>query len=89
MSGAGSGNKLSVRIPHRTDLTAYIEHFRARVLQDALAEATANYWIRRAETFEAVGNPRCDEIALACRRHATLIPLGGDELVAAALEEVA
>ncbi len=71
-------------------LVAHIEHFRSRVLQDALLEATANYWIRRAKTFEAVGNPRCDEIALACRRHATLAPLGGDAgLVAAALEEVA
>lgn len=35
------------------DLTDYIEHFRRRVLQDALAEATANYWRRRAETFDA------------------------------------
>ncbi len=70
-------------------LAAYIEHFRGRVLQDALLEATANYWLRRAKTFEAVGNPRCDEIALACRRHATLVPLGDDELVAAALGEVA
>ncbi len=59
-------------------LTVHIEHFRARVLQDALLEATANYWLRRAKTFEAVGNPRCDEIALACRRHATL-GLGADD----------
>lgn len=70
-------------------LTVHIEHFRARVLQDALLEATAVYWLRRADAFDAVGTPRCDEIALACRRHATLAPLDGDELVAAALEEVA
>ncbi len=34
------------------DLTEYVEHFRARVLQDALNEATASYWTRRAEAFE-------------------------------------
>jgi hypothetical protein len=36
-----------------TPLDAYIAHFRARVLQDALTEATAAYWHRRAATFEA------------------------------------
>jgi hypothetical protein len=30
-----------------------IDHFRARILQDALTEATAAYWLRRAEQFEA------------------------------------
>lgn len=30
-----------------------LDHFRARILQDALTEATAHYWIRRAEAFEA------------------------------------
>lgn len=35
-----------------TELTAYVEHFRHRVLQDALAEATASYWHRRADAFE-------------------------------------
>lgn len=40
-------------MPGLPDLTAYIEHFRKRVVQDALTEATADYWIKRAETFEA------------------------------------
>ncbi len=72
------------------DLAAHIENFTRRVMQDALAEATAAYWLRRAKTFEAVGNPRCDEIAEACRHRATL-GLGADdlELVADALSEVA
>jgi hypothetical protein len=35
-----------------SDLTAYVDHFRRRVLQDAMAEATNNYWQRRADTFE-------------------------------------
>ncbi len=33
-------------------LTQHIEHHRTRVLQDALSEATAAYWRRRADTFE-------------------------------------
>lgn len=55
-----------------SDLPEYVEHMRARVLQDALAEASASYWRRRAETFAAVGTPACDEIAQACRNRATL-----------------
>lgn len=61
-----------------TDLSAYVDNFRARVVQDALAEATSAYWLRRADTFAAVGNARCDEVALACRRHATLVPFSVD-----------
>jgi hypothetical protein len=34
-----------------SDLEEYVEHFRGRVVQDALAEATAVYWRRRAEAF--------------------------------------
>jgi len=30
----------------------YVDNFRRRVMQDALSEATAAYWIRRAEVFE-------------------------------------
>jgi hypothetical protein len=35
-------------------------HLAARVLQDALTEATAEYWLQRAERFEAAA-PRLDE----------------------------
>ncbi len=35
----------------------YVEHFRERVLQDALSEATTAYWERRAEAF-AAARPR-------------------------------
>jgi hypothetical protein len=35
------------------DLDDYVDHFRNRVLQDALAEATAVYWRRRAQSFRA------------------------------------
>lgn len=55
------------------DLDAYVSHFRARVLQDALAEATTAYWTRRAETFAGVGNATCDEIAQACRNQARFL----------------
>lgn len=34
-----------------TDLDEYVEHFRYRVLQDALNEATAAHWRRRADMF--------------------------------------
>jgi len=34
------------------DSAGYLGRFRARVLQDALNEATAAYWLRRAEAFE-------------------------------------
>lgn len=33
-------------------LIEHVEHFQNRVMQDALAEATAAYWERRAEVFE-------------------------------------
>jgi hypothetical protein len=35
------------------DLAAYVEHFRTRVLQDALTEALRSTWLRRADAFEA------------------------------------
>ena len=34
------------------DLAEYVEHFRQRVLQDALTEATAAYWVRRSWQYE-------------------------------------
>lgn len=34
------------------DLPEYVEHFRQRILQDALTEATAAYWVRRAWQYE-------------------------------------
>ena len=36
-----------------TTIPTYVEHFRSRVLQDALTEASAVYWRRRAEHLEA------------------------------------
>ena len=54
-----------------------VEHFRRRVLQDALNEACAAYWIRRAEDFEKVGTSACDEVAKACRHRAELSLIGG------------
>jgi len=35
------------------DLEEHVAHFRRRVMADALQEATAAYWRRRAETFQA------------------------------------
>ncbi len=70
------------------DLMDYVENFQRRVMQDALAEATAAYWLHRADTFEAA-RPRPDdytetaeerrakwheltEIAQACRNRAAV-----------------
>lgn len=35
------------------DLIEHIDHFQRRVVQEAIADATAEYWTRRAEAFEA------------------------------------
>jgi hypothetical protein len=40
-------------VTQRLDVDVYLEHFRARVLQDALSEATASYWHRRSRAFAA------------------------------------
>jgi len=37
-----------------------LDRFRARILQDALTEATAQYWIHRAHQFQQAA-PRLDE----------------------------
>jgi hypothetical protein len=37
-----------------------IDHFRARILQDALTEATAQYWVHRAYQFQQAA-PRLGE----------------------------
>ncbi len=61
---------------HRREV-GYVDHFRQRVLQDAIAEALPAYWRRRADTFTQVGTPACDDIARACRSHAQLIEQAG------------
>lgn len=42
------------------NLADHLDHFRARILQDCLTEATAVYWRRRAQTF-AEAAPRSDD----------------------------
>ncbi|WP_344004811.1 hypothetical protein [Nocardioides lentus] len=37
--------------PDAAEVDAYVAHFQARVVQDAMREATASYWRRRAQTF--------------------------------------
>jgi hypothetical protein len=67
-----------------------VDHFQRRVLMDALREATAAYWLRRAKQFEWVGNARCDEIAQACRNRAAVSLMSDDEpWVSELLDEVA
>src|SRR5215212_4652011 len=49
------------------------ELIRVRAVQQVLCEATWAYWMRRAQSFAAVGTPDCDAIAEACRNHARLM----------------
>jgi hypothetical protein len=56
IDSAGSGFdvfKIPVGSDHRSiePATTYAEHFRQRLLQDALAEALSIYWERRAQAF--------------------------------------
>lgn len=63
------------------ELVDYIDHFSHRLMQDALAEATAEYWRRRAQQFAEVGTPACDEISKACWARSHVALLGGEDLV--------
>jgi len=47
-------------MPASATSEVYLDHFRARVIQDAFAEATADYWRRRGVTFEAARPRRGD-----------------------------
>jgi hypothetical protein len=49
------------------------EAMRRRSVQQAITEATADYWRHRAEDFQQVGNQECDLIALACLRKAAFM----------------
>jgi hypothetical protein len=54
-------------------LVKHVAHFQRRVIIDAMQEATARYWTKRAHDFAAVGTPECDQIATNCRHHAWLL----------------
>ena len=59
------------------DLVKHVGHFQHRVVADALQEATAAYWRKRAEDFRQVGTAECDEVARACENRAR-VALDGD-----------
>lgn len=70
-------------------LEQHLAHIRLRIIEDALAQGTAAYWTRRADQFAAVGNPACDQIAQACRHHASLLrDIGLDPEATTELHEV-
>lgn len=54
-----------------TSLAENVEHFRQRVLQDALSEATASYWRRRAQMLEWALPKRGDYFGRASRDEIT------------------
>jgi hypothetical protein len=41
-------------------MTEYLDHFRLRVVQEALTVATAEYWRRRASAFEGARSRAAD-----------------------------
>lgn len=41
----------SLSLPPNVDEVSYVDHFRARVVQDALTEALRSTWLRRAEAY--------------------------------------
>lgn len=45
----------------------HLDHFQRRVVQDALADATQLYWLRRAEAFEWARPKRGDFMGRATR----------------------
>jgi len=55
------GRKLGDSIRRTAD---YLNHFHERVLTDALAEMTADYWLRRAEQFQAAMHKPGDFVGL-------------------------
>lgn len=70
-------------------LADYMAHFRRRVIEDALLEATSAYWRHRADDFDTVGTPTADATAQACRSHAQLLTdTGLDQEATAVLDEV-
>jgi hypothetical protein len=60
------------------DWPVVVEQAAIRAIREALLEAQAVHWRRRAQTFREVGTPKCDEIALACENRARVSLLGGD-----------
>jgi hypothetical protein len=60
------------------DWAQVVEQAAVRAIREALLEATAAHWRRRAAQFRAVGTPECDEIAQACENRARVSLFGGD-----------
>lgn len=88
----------------------YLEHFARRIIADAVNEASAAYWRRRAAAFERAmarpgdftglcsveqieaNNAKLAETAAACRAHAQVVEMFGQELfspeITAVLDEL-
>ncbi|MDQ6849429.1 MAG: hypothetical protein M3070_05525 [Actinomycetota bacterium] len=41
------------QIPAYAEVLTYVQHFQHRVLTDAIAEASGDYWRRRGDVFES------------------------------------
>ncbi|WGY04321.1 hypothetical protein QI633_11245 [Nocardioides sp. QY071] len=66
----------------------YLDHFACRVIQDAICSAAPQQYEERAREFDAVGTPRCREMAQACRNAAIFWRIYGPELIADDIDTV-
>ncbi len=48
------------KVTNVREVVSHVQHFQHRVLTDALNEATADYWRRRGDVFEAAQPKRGD-----------------------------
>lgn len=63
------------------ELVDTIDHFQKRVVQEAIREATADHWLRKAEEWDRVPDPDSDteiarrarSTARACREKAEIL----------------
>lgn len=65
-----------LRTPAGSTVTIDVERIFRRWLQDVMTEATAAYWLRRADQLDKIGTDWSAEAAQACRNHARM--MGGE-----------
>jgi S-adenosylmethionine:tRNA-ribosyltransferase-isomerase (queuine synthetase) len=73
----------------KTTVGQTADHFMHRMLEQVMSEETRAFWIRRAQTFDAVGTTACREIAQACRNRAAMAEYEDfSEIIAQVVDEV-
>jgi hypothetical protein len=80
-SPAGAEQPVIIRIkmPGQPAMDIDLDQVLKRMIQQAVIEASAAHWDRRADTFDWIG-PHCAGEAKACRNHAQAIRRGWIEV---------